>query len=149
MRQSAHRFPDSRFCALVLRAALLLALTVGLLPGCVPDGVAGDRETEGSTALSQQDAEGTGGRSDLRFRTEEKLQDHFDKHGWETGSRTAQEYLANANAVVDDPESLHKIQREDGDDIYFLEDTGEFVVVSPAGYIRTYYITDRDYFDRQ
>lgn len=38
---------------------------------------------------------------------------------------------------------------EDGDDLYFLESTGEFVVVSPAGYIRTYYLTDRDYFDRQ
>ena len=30
-----------------------------------------------------------------------------------------------------------------------LEPTGEFVVVSPAGYIRTYYLTDRDYFERQ
>ena len=42
-----------------------------------------------------------------------------------------------------------KLQAEDGDDLYFLESTGEFVVVSPAGYIRTYYLTDRDYFERQ
>ena len=47
------------------------------------------------------------------------------------------------------PAALHKLQAEDGDDLYFLESTGEFVVVSPAGYIRTYYLTDRDYFERQ
>lgn len=41
------------------------------------------------------------------------------------------------------------MQAEDGDDLYFLESTGEFVVVSPAGYIRTYYLADRDYFERQ
>ena len=85
----------------------------------------------------------------LTFRTEEKLQQHFEKHGWEVGCATAEEYLAAANAVVANPAALHKLQAEDGDDLYFLESTGEFVVVSPAGYLRTYYLTDRDYFERQ
>ena len=58
-------------------------------------------------------------------------------------------YDAAANAVIANPASLHKLQAEDGDDLYFLESTGEFVVVSPAGHIRTYCLTDRDYFDRQ
>ena len=71
------------------------------------------------------------------------------KHGQETGCATAEEYLAAANAVVANPAALHKLQAEDGDDLYFLESTGEFVVVSPAGYIRTYYLADRDYFERQ
>ena len=62
---------------------------------------------------------------------------------------SAEEYLAAANAVVANPAALHKLQAEDGDDLYFLESTGEFVVVSPAGYLRTYYLTDRDYFERQ
>lgn len=31
----------------------------------------------------------------------------------------------------------------------FLKKTGEFVVVSQQGYIRTYFIADEDYYDRQ
>ena len=69
--------------------------------------------------------------------------------GRKPGCATAEEYLAAANAVVANPAALHKLQAEDGDDLYFLESTGEFVVVSPAGYLRTYYLTDRDYFERQ
>ena len=65
------------------------------------------------------------------------------------GQTAAEEYLAAANAVVANPAAFHTLQAEDGDDLYFLESTGEFVVVSPAGYIRTYYLTDRDYFERQ
>lgn len=95
------------------------------------------------------DATATEATSRLAFRTEGKLQQHFEKHGQETGCATAEEYLAAANAVIANPAALHKLQAEDGDDLYFLESTGEFVVVSPAGYIRTYYLTDRDYFERQ
>ena len=31
---------------------------------------------------------------------------------------------------------LHKIEEEDGDDVYYLEETNEFVIVSTDGYIR-------------
>ena len=65
------------------------------------------------------------------------------------GFESADEYLKAANAVVNNPDVLHKYEEEDGDDVYFLEATGEFVVVSTDGYIRTYYIADKDYFDRQ
>ena len=65
------------------------------------------------------------------------------------GYASAEDYLAGANAVVSNPKSLHKTEAEDGDDVYYLESTGEFVVVSRDGYIRTYYIADKDYFDRQ
>ena len=42
-------------------------------------------------------------------------------------------------------------REEDGDYIYYLESTNEFVVVSTDGYIRTYFKpTDGiDYFNRQ
>lgn len=87
--------------------------------------------------------------SDLEFRSNARLQDHFEKHGDEVGCATAEEYLAQANAVVADPATRHKTQREDGDDVYFLDRTGEFVVVSPEGFIRTYFITDVGYFNSQ
>lgn len=87
--------------------------------------------------------------ANLEFRSDARLQDHFQKHGVEVGCATAEEYLARANAVVADSAARHKTQREDGDDVYFLERTGEFVVVSPEGFIRTYFNTDLDYFNDQ
>ena len=53
--------------------------------------------------------------------------------------------------VVNNPKSLHKTEKEDGDDVYYKEDTNEFVVVSTDGYIRTYFNPDsgKKYFDRQ
>lgn len=117
-------------------AALLCLSSCGVIPS----------ETGNGTAYDATAAETA---SYLTFRTEDKLQQHFEKHGQETGCATAEEYLAATNAVVANPAAFHKLQAEDGDDLYFLESTGEFVVVSPAGYIRTYYLADRDYFERQ
>ncbi|MEC4272217.1 hypothetical protein VJ923_03465 [Adlercreutzia sp. R25] len=136
-------FGDGGGANRLARTLLALGLAALLcLPACsfTPD------EAESASSRNTPAAEAT---SHLTFRTDEKLQQHFEKHGWETGCATTEEYLAAANAVIADPASLHKLQAEDGDDLYFLERTGEFVVVSPAGYIRTYYLTDRDYFDRQ
>lgn len=74
-----------------------------------------------------------------KFRTKEYLQEHFEKHGMEMGYDSAEEYLAAANRVISNEDALHKIEAEDGDDIYYLEATNEFVVVSTDGYIRTYF----------
>ena len=43
------------------------------------------------------------------------------------------------------------LNKEDGDDVYYKENTNEFVVVSTDGYIRTYFNPDsgKKYFDRQ
>lgn len=125
--------------------AIVLAIALAALL-CLPACSFAPADAEGASSRNATAAEAS---SHLTFRTDEKLQQHFEKHGWETGCATADEYLAAANAVIASPEALHKLQAEDGDDLYFLERTGEFVVVSPAGYIRTYYLTDRDYFDRQ
>ena len=101
-----------------------------------------DQRQESSSAFSDQ--VGT-----LTFRSEERLQSHYEKHGVQMGFSSAEDYLAAANAVVSNPEALHKLESEDGDDVYYLESTGEFVVVSQKGYIRTYYLADKDYYDRQ
>ena len=62
---------------------------------------------------------------------------------------TEEAYLQGANNVINNPDALHKLEEEDGDDVYFVEDTNEFVVVSTDGYIRTYFIADIDYYNRQ
>ncbi len=85
------------------------------------------------------------------FRNNDLYESHFDKHGSEVGAKTKEEYLAMANAVISNPDVLSKLETDDGDNdtVYFLEATGEFVVLSSDGYIRTYYISDLAYFNRQ
>ncbi len=96
-----------------------------------------------------QDVSSDQKQSNLSFRNDNLFYSHYEKHGIEMGFESADEYLKAANAVVAHPDVLHKYEAEDGDDVYFLESTGEFVVVSRDGYIRTYYYADKDYFDRQ
>ncbi len=85
------------------------------------------------------------------FRKQQYLDEHFEKHGSEFDYENADEYLAGANRVINDPDSLYKTEEEDGDHIYYLESTNEFVVVSTDGYIRTYFRPSAgiDYFNRQ
>lgn len=85
------------------------------------------------------------------FRRDSYLEQHFEKHGAEFDYATKEEYLAGANRVIQSPDALHKTEAEDGDDIYYLEETNEFVVVSTDGYIRTYFRPSAgiDYYNRQ
>lgn len=87
----------------------------------------------------------------ITFRNESLLREHFDKHGKEMGFTNAKAYEQAAAAVVTNPLSLHKLEAEDNDDVYYLESTNEFVIVSTDGYIRTYFKPDKGkaYFDQQ
>ena len=89
--------------------------------------------------------------SGLRFRNNKLLEQHYQKHGIEMGFSSAEEYERAAAAVAENPEALHKTEAEDGDDVYYIESTNEFVIVSTDGYLRTYFNPDRgiDYFNRQ
>lgn len=85
------------------------------------------------------------------FRSEQLLKEHYQKHGIEMGFTSMEDYAAAANRVIHSPDALHKLEAEDGDDVYYLEETNEFVIVSTDGYIRTYFYPDsgKEYFDRQ
>lgn len=85
------------------------------------------------------------------FRTEELLTDHYEKHGIYMKYKKPEQYLKGANRVIADPETLHAIEAEDGDDVYYLQRSNEFVVVSQDGYIRTYFCPEDgiEYFHRQ
>lgn len=86
-----------------------------------------------------------------KFRNKNLLDQHYEKHGREMGFASAEEYEKAAAAVPNHPEVLHKIEKEDGDDVYYIEATNEFVIVSTDGYIRTYFNPDRgiDYYNKQ
>ncbi|WP_462349339.1 hypothetical protein [Holdemanella biformis] len=88
---------------------------------------------------------------EYHFRNRDLLESHYEKHGKEMGFSSSKEYEMSASDVVNNPESLHKTEKEDGDDVYYKENTNEFVVVSTDGYIRTYFNPDsgKTYFDRQ
>lgn len=85
------------------------------------------------------------------FRTKKLRDSHFEKHGIEMGFETPEEYIEAANRVICNPDALHKLEAEDNDHVYFIEETNEFVVLSQDGYLRTYYIANGgiDYFNRQ
>ena len=89
--------------------------------------------------------------SNLTFRNENLLNSHYEKHGKDMGFSSAKEYEKAAAAVVANSSSLHKKEAEDGDDVYYIESTNEFVIVSTDGYIRTYFNPDTGiaYYNRQ
>lgn len=89
--------------------------------------------------------------SSYQFRSDKYLSQHFKKHGSEFGYTTEEEYLAGANKVISSKDALHKTEAEDGDDVYYLEASNEFVIVSVDGYIRTYFKPSGgiDYYNRQ
>lgn len=118
-------------------AAIILVI-VGLIRGF------GDIDT---TSNSNSHSSATS----YTFRNDEYLTEHFNKHGSEFSYNTKEEYQQGANDVINSPDALHKKEVEDNDDIYYIEDTNEFVVVSTDGYIRTYFKPSGgiDYYNRQ
>lgn len=89
--------------------------------------------------------------NELHFRNDTLLNEHYQKHGVEMGFSSASAYEAAARSVVENRDALHKIEAEDGDDVYYLKNTNEFVIVSTDGYIRTYFKPNDGiaYYNRQ
>ncbi len=77
---------------------------------------------------------------EFSFKNKDSLDSHFKKHGIEMGFKNANEYLKRANEVIKG-KNIHTKQ-EDNDIAYFNTETGEFVVLSPQGIIRTFFIPD-------
>ena len=147
----------SRAVALVSYIVIMLAL----LSGCGSLRTAGIPNPTGSfTVTGQEKAVQEQPLQDMttqeqaaqyRFRNKKLLSQHYEKHGIDMGFGSAEEYEAAASAVVCNPDSLHKTEKEDGDDVYYLTATNEFVVVSTDGYIRTYFKPDSGlrYYNKQ
>ena len=74
-----------------------------------------------------------------KFRNKRLLDEHFEKHGRNMGFASADDYQLAAVLVLNNPKSLHKYEKDDGDDVYYLESSNEIVIVSRDGYIRTYF----------
>ena len=107
-----------------------------------------ETSAEAQPAAEPEPAAQTG---EYHFRNSNLLNQHYEKHGIEMGFASAEEYEAAASRVVSDPQALHKTEAEDGDDIYYIEATNEFVIVSTDGYLRTYFLPSAGlaYYNRQ
>ena len=107
-------------------------------------------ESSGPSATAEGSTKEHADYIEYTFANEDRLNEHFEKHGVAMGFESAAEYEKAASDVVNDPMSLHKIEAEDGDDVYYLESSNELVIVSTRGYIRTYFLPDdgKAYFDR-
>lgn len=105
-----------------------------------------------TTAVSDLD---DGTYVEYRFRSKKQLNEHYEKHGSEFKDdfdyNSAADYEKGASDVINCKEALHKTEAEDGDGVYYIEDTNEFVILSTDGYIRTYFRPSggKSYYDRQ
>ena len=108
-------------------------------------------EEKSDSASKKSDGASEKSDKSYKFRSEKYLNQHYEKHGKEMGFKSAKEYEEAASAVVNNKNALHKTEKEDGDDVYYLADTNEFVIVSGDGYLRTYFTPDAgmDYYNRQ
>ena len=88
---------------------------------------------------------------DYKFRNDKLKNQHYEKHGKEMGFKSADDYENAASDVANSQDALHKKEKEDGDDVFYIEDTNDFVVISGDGYIRTYFNPDsgKAYYDKQ
>ena len=67
------------------------------------------------------------------------------------GFPDAKAYEKAAGDVINNPAALHKTEKEDGDFVYYVQATNEFVILSKDGYIRTYFLPSAgiSYYNRQ
>lgn len=115
------------------------------------ESTAGENIAQESSAIESAVQESTPQASNHKFRSKKLLNQHYEKHGIEMGFASAAEYEAAASAVIDNPDALYKTEQEDGDGVYYVESTNEFVILSTDGYIRTYFYPSGgiSYFNRQ
>ncbi|MCQ2546440.1 MAG: hypothetical protein MJ161_02680 [Clostridia bacterium] len=128
----------------IVSLLVLLALVIAGISAC--QGKKTGQQEKPAADTGQQTVQ-----TEYSFRYDDYLQDHYRKHGIDMGFDSTEEYLEAANAVISNPEALTKTEKEDGDTVYYVKKTNEFVVLSTDGYIRTYFYP-RDginYFNRQ
>ena len=108
------------------------------------ENIAGTSNEESKETLSEDYVE-------YYFRNDNLLKQHYEKHGMDMGFDSMEEYEEAACAVIYNPDVLTKTEKEDGDYVYYVEESNEFVVLSPDGYIRTYFNPSAgiDYYNRQ
>lgn len=91
--------------------------------------------------------------ADIGFRSNERLEEHYEKHGREFGDISQAEYLLRAQALRDAPVGgeILELKRSDGVITRFDRKTGAFIAFDPDLIIRTFFRPNQGetYFRRQ
>ena len=77
-----------------------------------------ESSTEASTEISTEPEEDE--QTEYRFRSKKLLNEHYEKHGVDMGFESTADYEKAASAVVNNPDALHKTEKEDGDASFLL-----------------------------
>ena len=111
-----------------------------------------NENTAPETSISSDDTTTVPETKQYTFRNKQRYDEHYEKHGAEFGNITKEQYLELANQLINSTSDrvLHKYS-EDGDYMYFDQDTNYFLVLSEDGYIRTFFIPSAGikYWNRQ
>ena len=110
-----------------------------------------DNSSQGNEGQQTGDSQQADNSQQYYFRSNKLLTQHYEKHGIDMGFDSKEAYEKAASDVINNPAALHKTEAEDGDYVYYVEETNEFVVLSKDGYIRTYFwpSAGKAYYDRQ
>lgn len=117
--------------AMIFRGKAMLPAMLLLIAFALFSGARMARDNE----MRRESAE----KEDLIFESFDKLEEAFETYGRQMGYTTAEEYLAGANDVVYNKDSIHYTDDANGEQTYFLEKTGELVVVGKDGKLQRYY----------
>lgn len=141
--------------ALRARGATWLWLALAVLVGCGANGnasVARDEQVPRSASQATA-ARATVFGPSVGFRSRQRLDEHFAKHGAEFGRISRAEYLRQAQALRDAPVGgdVLEIRRGDGTVSRFDKSSGAFLAFDDNGIIRTYFKPNdgERYFRRQ
>lgn len=134
------------------------ALTSNLISAFLGDDAASDLQESNQQGPNQQESDNPEPNNQetqeyvtYKFRNNKLLTQHYEKHGIEMGFDTKEAYEKAACDVINNPDALHKTEKEDGDYVYYVEASNEFVILSTDGYIRTYFLPNAgiSYYNRQ
>lgn len=136
-----------RFAAAALLLGVFLAVACGS-PQAPPAEVPKAKVTEGAPA-----AQAVVLRPDVGFVSQQKLLDHYRKHGREFGTITPEQYLRKAQELRDRPAggAILESLRPDGVVTRFDRASGDFIAFNRDGTIRTYFrpADGEAYYQRQ
>lgn len=128
---------------------VLLALVVAAAPACARSHP--HRHREHTVVAPAARAGGFG--AAVGFQSEERLREHFRKHGGDVGAASASDYLRRAQALRDAPAGgdVLELRRADGVITRYDRSSGAFLAFDSDGTLRTYFRPNQgeSYFRRQ
>jgi pyocin large subunit-like protein len=139
--------------ALLSIAALIVAVAIAIFEARNDDAGSGSTSTQTNAHADTREEGPAAPTSTVGFSSKRALDEHFEKHGHEFGSRSAADYLALAQKLRDAPKGGAVVEavRDDGVITRFDKQSGAFLAFNANKTIRTFFKPNDGlrYFERQ